>query len=153
MNGDVQNAFVFVKDNWGEPMMHKFGQEEVYLVIETLMHFQYSEKSSESKTISGSEAYKELRNSYLLLSNGDLLAKATDEVQDAFYLGLYDYDEVRSAIIKALDRQYSKLGPTYFEKVISAGWNLLGNSTFVGTPANMIKYRNDVLQSSTSGIR
>ena len=56
---------------------------------------------------------------------------------------------MRTELIKALTKRYTD-DPSSFEIKESAGWNPIGPCKLVGTPANMIKYRNTVLKSNTN---
>ena len=54
----VQKAFDFVDKNWGIEMAHKLGNDEVVLVIETLMHFKFSVAGNGQPTEFNDEYYE-----------------------------------------------------------------------------------------------
>lgn len=150
MDGDVQNAIDFVLTNWKNPdIARKFRDGEYFLVVETLMHFQYSEKSSGGVTRTAEEVYKSLRKQYSEMPAVAMISQAPSTVQDAWYAGSLSENQLRKELLAALKNLYEK-DPSSFEKREPEGWNPIGPCKLIGTPANMIKYRNTVLKSNTN---
>ena len=147
MDGNVQNAAKFIADNWGHDMSLRFGDEEVYLVIETLMHFRYSKQTSSTTQLTAEENFRALKNRYMGMPISQLLAESPTAVQDAFYNGIIYDDEVRGGLIKALQKRYDE-DPSQFEPDVGHKWYCISGN-LVGTVPNLIEYRNNVLQSDT----
>ena len=168
MNGNVQNAFVFVEDNWGEELMHKFGQEEVYLVIETMMHFQYSTKgNATSNDISDAQnkaILERLLSRYDNMTRTDLMTEfaasgcpgALDAIND-YNNWLEKYrktgdksalrnaevfaDAVRSSLKTALKKEFNAALEARKEAGES-GTRVFVGDPVIGTVPNLIEYRN-----------
>ena len=150
MNGDQQKGIEFVQSNWkNADITRKFRDGEVYLVIETLMHFQYSIMSKDGIIKTAEENYSYLVNRYRNLPSIAIIGEAPEEVQKDYYKGLADADAIKYGLIQAISKQYLE-NPSSFEIKGEAGWRTIGNSTLVGTVPNLITYRNNVLQSNTN---
>ena len=144
-----QNGTKFVFKNWGETATKEYTKGNYFIIVETLMHFQYSEKSSGGITRTAEEVYNSLVTRYRLMPAQALINQAPKGVRDAYTAGEMSEDELRSYLVLALTRLYNS-NPSKFEVREAEGWNPIGPYKLVGTPANMIKYRNDVLQSNTN---
>lgn len=143
-----QGGTKFVFKNW-QDKTEGYIRGDYVIVIETLMHFQYSEKSSSGVTRTAEEVYKSLRKQYSEMPAVAMISQAPSTVQDAWYAGSLSENQLRKELLAALKNLYEK-DPSSFEKREPEGWNPIGPCKLIGTPANMIKYRNTVLKSNTN---
>lgn len=165
MQGNAQNAALFVKANWGHDMALRFGDEEVYLVIETMMHFQYSNKGTGQQSTM-TEAQKEatlqsLYNAIDMQTRSDLMAEALNFGLTESYTKWNTYmqnyrDTGDSKWLKDAER-YADMVRKYlkfavekaFNESISSTEGTAGNWILVGDPVigtvpNLIAYKNAI---------
>jgi hypothetical protein len=76
----VEHSLAFVKKYWGDTAAHAFEKDECYIVIETLMNFQYSEPGSGSGTLTSeqqTEIWNKCKEQAIIEAN-----KLSDPVQE-----------------------------------------------------------------------
>lgn len=133
----IQNAFKFVADTFGTEMMHKFGNDEVVLVIEVMMKMSMSVRSNENNS-SAESVYNNLIKQYITMSFNQLLNEAPSVVQDAYYAGVIKEGAVRNSLLDALKKKYEN-DPDSF--VGSSGKYQIVGGPFVATVPNFINIK------------
>lgn len=146
MNGNVQNAAAFVADNWGNDIALRFGDDELILVIETLMNFQFSYADGTGSSNNGydlelaqlltpisSATMYEMK--LLALRNGmtELYKEWPDPEKDSD--GAYNYYiTVRDTLTAEITAAYKAKYPNGRE----AGGRQMIGTPFVGTVPNLV---------------
>lgn len=142
----AQNALIFVRDNWGnvDPNIpHKFGQGEYYLVIETLMHFQYSVKAGSTDGMQEAidAAYAEVDK----MSDAQLMYRFKLAGFPAIYetwLKLpYSAQSARADIYRT-DLKYSV--KKKIEEAYGSGGRTFVGDPVIGTVPNLIEYKHAI---------
>ena len=138
MNGNTQNGVQFVLDNWTEEIAEGFYNGEYVLVIETLMNFQYSEKTGNGVSISRDavklSVEKQLAPYPYTVIHTMCQAYANDGVKDEASLINFLTEK---AWRKIQDMDFS--GGTYTKIGVP----------IIGTPSNILKYKEALKTNST----
>ena len=133
----VQNAFVFVKDYFGEDMAHKFGNDEAILVIETIMKLSLSVTSGSGNDLTPYQVYINQVNSVKNMSTKQLIEMTgSQDAMDAFLIGNFNDNELRRLVVRLLGEKYRN-NPDSFQS--SGGKYTVVAGPFVGTVANLVE--------------
>lgn len=163
MNGGFQNGSAFVKKHWGEDALVHYMNNEYIIIIETIMHFQYSQPSG---NVSLYELASQIVDGY---TTGDLLNEAhqwgypdpdsfrfVDTDRQSQLISQIKY-KLRAALVLALRETYGDslgegrvfVGPP----VIGTVPNLLDFKASIGLSTNPFKsYTNKVAPFSEHAI-
>lgn len=138
---NIQNVVDFIATNWdpnyNNGITDKFGQGDYVLVIETLMHFQYS-VSKETVKRTGESVYNGLIYKYTTMPDQALLGTCPCDL-DAYYNGDISMSEIRTELLKSVTSLYKKYGPSYFQ-ITETTREFIGDPV-VGTIPNLIEYK------------
>ena len=140
----IQNSAKFVKDNWGKEnndIVLKFGAGEYYLVIETLMHFQYSVAAG-GVVRDGEEVFNSLMYRIWNANIMVLMSDAPESLRKAYHNGKIGETILRGELDAALQKLYDTKGPSHFEKR-ATGRSFVG-APVVGTVPNLIDYKTTI---------
>lgn len=139
----------FVYATWGEDAADKYVDGEYFIVIETIMHLQFSKWKPGVIISTAQEGYDDLVDRYSAMSGRALVSEAPTNIQKAYDRGDIGESAVRTYILKALKKLYNS-NPSAFEIKKPGEYQLLGEDLLVGTIPNLIEYRNTVLKSNTT---
>ena len=149
MNGNVQNGIDFVQTNWQNvDITRKFRDGEYYLVIETLMHFQYSVKAGSTDGMQEAidAAYDEVDK----MSDAQLMYRFKLAGFPAIYetwLKLpYSAQSARADIYRT-DLKYSV--KKKIEEAYGSGGRTFVGDPVIGTVPNLIEYKHAIGTSTT----
>lgn len=151
MDGDTNNGVEFIYDNWGEEAATHFYNGDYILVIETLMHFQFSKPSDGLS--SGEIAAMALRiidEVYGGDGGTDRLLEAAIGWGYEDVLDRWDSfkDSQQLSIITSIKQLLHSALITELEATVGSGARTFVGPPLIGTVPNLIEFRN----STDSGM-
>jgi len=156
MEGNSQNGVQFVYDNWGEEAATRFTNDEYVLVIETLMHFQYSKPSGASASLADIE--QRARDIITILYFGgdpyadfpvDTMGFLKRAISYGYQYSIDDWshmstDQQRSVINSIKNALYTAVKEVLMEQSdeVGAGARTFVGPPLIGTVPNLIDFKN-----------
>lgn len=145
MDGDSNNGVQFVYDNWGEEAATKFMNNEYIIVIETIMHFQWSEITNGDSNELYSAVWDEVEEYIAKYSESAIILMADNAgYSDIFLRWMQSTGAARTEIFNSVrDTMQLALVDAKMKQLKEQGvgkYTLVGDPV-IGTIPNLLDYK------------